>query len=320
MISENWFFPLFHLEDIFGVIHQRIRGVGVGWNTLIKAFILHIDVYVWIYLILVPAFVEFQCWGVFSEWTVLDLSILLDKNMPIRQTACVPYFTHDIKFIAVGNQYFTVDLYYDWKRVASRPFKERVTCKICPRNSSVSWIPYSCTRKSKTNCTEHGTDTIVIYAEFRNHFLTQELVWGKHDFAKFKLNSLRPSYAHMREQCRPSSVQISQRQVIVWTNTGILLIRPLGTNFSEILIEIYMFSLKKMHLNLSSGNWWPVCFDVLICDSERLSKLLQLPLNYFAGEKYKYCYFIETHFIFSPHLGCIQCLRLHQSYLRFNEL
>ena len=29
-----------------------------------------------------------------------------------------------------------------------------------------------------------------------------------------------------------------RRQAIIWTNAGILLIRPLGTNFSEILIEI----------------------------------------------------------------------------------
>ena len=28
------------------------------------------------------------------------------------------------------------------------------------------------------------------------------------------------------------------RQAIIWTNSGILLIGPLGTNFSEILIEI----------------------------------------------------------------------------------
>ena len=29
-----------------------------------------------------------------------------------------------------------------------------------------------------------------------------------------------------------------RRQAIIWTNAGILLIRPLGTNFTEILIEI----------------------------------------------------------------------------------
>ena len=43
-------------------------------------------------------------------------------------------------------------------------------------------------------------------------------------------------------------------QAIIWTNAGILLIRPLGTNLSEILIEIYTFSFKKIHLNMSSGN------------------------------------------------------------------
>ena len=36
-----------------------------------------------------------------------------------------------------------------------------------------------------------------------------------------------------------------QRQAIIWTNAGLLLIGPLGTNFSEILIEILTFSLKK---------------------------------------------------------------------------
>ena len=29
-----------------------------------------------------------------------------------------------------------------------------------------------------------------------------------------------------------------RRQPIIWTNAGILLIGPLGTNFNEILIEI----------------------------------------------------------------------------------
>ena len=39
-----------------------------------------------------------------------------------------------------------------------------------------------------------------------------------------------------------------RHQAIIWTNAGILLIGPLGTNFSELLIEIHTFSLKKMHL------------------------------------------------------------------------
>ena len=49
------------------------------------------------------------------------------------------------------------------------------------------------------------------------------------------------------------------RQAIIWTNAGILLIRPLGTNFSEIQIGIQTFSYKKMHLKMSSVKWRPFC-------------------------------------------------------------
>ena len=52
-----------------------------------------------------------------------------------------------------------------------------------------------------------------------------------------------------------------QRQAIICTNAGILLIGPLGTHVSEILIEIYIFSFKKMHLKLSSENWRPFCLN-----------------------------------------------------------
>ena len=44
-----------------------------------------------------------------------------------------------------------------------------------------------------------------------------------------------------------------RRQAIIWTNAGILLIRPLETNFSESLIGIQTFSFKKMHLKMSSA-------------------------------------------------------------------
>ena len=50
-----------------------------------------------------------------------------------------------------------------------------------------------------------------------------------------------------------------RRQAIIWTNDGMLLIWPLGTNFSEMLIGIHIFSFKKMHLKLSSGYRRPFC-------------------------------------------------------------
>ena len=53
-----------------------------------------------------------------------------------------------------------------------------------------------------------------------------------------------------------------RRQAIIWTNTGILLIGPLGTNFSENLSGIQTFSFKKMPLKMSSGKWRPSCLGL----------------------------------------------------------
>ena len=39
-------------------------------------------------------------------------------------------------------------------------------------------------------------------------------------------------------------------QAIIWTNGGILLIGPLGTNCCEMLIIIHTFSFKKMQLKM----------------------------------------------------------------------
>ena len=51
-------------------------------------------------------------------------------------------------------------------------------------------------------------------------------------------------------------------QATTWTNAGILLIVPLGANFSEILIKIQLFSFKKMHLKISSAKWRHFCLGL----------------------------------------------------------
>ena len=64
-------------------------------------------------------------------------------------------------------------------------------------------------------------------------------------------------------------------QAIIWNNAGILLIQTSGTNFSEILSEIHIFSFKKMHLKMSSAKWWPFCLvlNVLIWQGQGWSLL-----------------------------------------------
>ena len=46
---------------------------------------------------------------------------------------------------------------------------------------------------------------------------------------------------------------------IIWIKAGILSIGPLWTNFSEILFTIQTFSLKNMHLKMSSVKWQLFC-------------------------------------------------------------
>ena len=53
-----------------------------------------------------------------------------------------------------------------------------------------------------------------------------------------------------------------RRQAIIWNNAGILSIGCLGTNFSEILIEILTFSFKKMHFKVSSAKRQPFCLGL----------------------------------------------------------
>ena len=57
-----------------------------------------------------------------------------------------------------------------------------------------------------------------------------------------------------------------RHQAIIWTNAGTLFTGTLGTNFSEILSKIHIFSFKKMNLKMLSVKWQPfcLCLNVLI--------------------------------------------------------
>ena len=70
-----------------------------------------------------------------------------------------------------------------------------------------------------------------------------------------------------------------RRQAIIWTNDEILLIGPLGTNFSEILIAILTLSFKKMRLKVSSVKRRPFCLglNVLISDIQHLTVIHTTP-------------------------------------------
>ena len=64
-----------------------------------------------------------------------------------------------------------------------------------------------------------------------------------------------------------------RRQAIIWTNVGILLIGPPGTNFSEILIEIHSFSLKKN------------AFENVVCENAAILSRLQCVKGNWSNRK-----------------------------------
>ena len=65
-----------------------------------------------------------------------------------------------------------------------------------------------------------------------------------------------------------------RRQAIIWTNAGLLLIRHLGTNVSEILIGIQISSFKKMHWKMSSAKWCPFCLGLNVLKSQWMVQIM----------------------------------------------
>ena len=66
-----------------------------------------------------------------------------------------------------------------------------------------------------------------------------------------------------------------RRPAITWINVGILWIGLLRTNFNEMSIEIHTFSLKKIHLKMSSGKWRPFCIGLnVIHGNQRVCKVV----------------------------------------------
>ena len=67
-----------------------------------------------------------------------------------------------------------------------------------------------------------------------------------------------------------------RRLAIILNNAGILSIGLLGTNFIEILIEILIFSFRKMCLKVSSAKWRPFCLGLHVLNTKLLFNIAEL--------------------------------------------
>ena len=108
------------------------------------------------------------------------------------------------------------------------------------------------------------------------------------------------------------------RQAIIWTNAGILLIGTLGTNFSEILIEIQTFSSKKIRLKMSSAKCsfrlglnvltriWDISIPMAQCKTALFPLLIEHKMSWIV--KLLWIHFIDymlNRLWTIPHIKCI---------------
>ena len=59
-----------------------------------------------------------------------------------------------------------------------------------------------------------------------------------------------------------NGLSAGRRQAITWTNVGILLIGPLGTNFSEMLIENSYIFIQENPFENVVWKWRPFCLGL----------------------------------------------------------
>ena len=73
--------------------------------------------------------------------------------------------------------------------------------------------------------------------EFKTHSTAEKLAMNKLWITKFELTHWG-QVMHIYVIGSDNGLSLGRRQAITWTNAVILLIRPIGTNFSENLIKI----------------------------------------------------------------------------------
>ena len=107
-----------------------------------------------------------------------------------------------------------------------------------------------------STCIQNFPSSLVFILEIDNYFKHTEIAlthWGRvTHICVGKLTIIGSD----------NGLSPDRRQAIIWANTGILSIWPLGTKLSEILSAIHVFLFKKMHPKMSSGKWQPSCLGL----------------------------------------------------------
>ena len=90
----------------------------------------------------------------------------------------------------------------------------------------------------------------------------RSFIWEVRDFYRNSWKMWLLTFEFRLTGIQPVTQSYIRRQAIIWTNAGMLLISLLGTNFGEILFEIWISPFKKMRLKMSSREWRPFCLGL----------------------------------------------------------
>ena len=152
------------------------------------------------------------------------------------------YFDHGISDSDVDK--ILLPFILGWRKVYSNWMRIKQRCYLYPEIKSLFISP--CNTKSVIfkQISRIGTSSISCQIAIR---ITQ-WVWVTHICVN-KLTTIGS------DNC----LSPGRRQAIIWITAGI---KPFGINISQILVEIYTFSFRKMHLKMSSGKWRPLCLDL----------------------------------------------------------
>ena len=104
----------------------------------------------------------------------------------------------------------------------------------------------------KYECLREECSIKYILLEFRRYTIRNKIKLHWNDSLMVNSVNLSDAYCVCKRTIGAANgLSPGWRQVIIWTNAGMVLTGLLGTNFGETLIETSIFSFKKMHLSFA---------------------------------------------------------------------
>ena len=280
-----WFYFRKHKHAY--ILYINSSSWNVNWWVLLSLKAKHIEIIdiisADVYILAPPWEVPFECKEPSISWVCIYL------NQIFRFVICVNSFV-PLLFIVCSNQFLwlfnATILPKSWSkrptnRIRSLEWHQEKAREARLDSRLLSKIPFMeyCWRHHLcTNIVQHSLlqYCIILIHLIISKILTMDLQWSPANVGYVLSVVSLTHWGRVTHICvsrlditgSDNGLSPGRHQAIIWTNAGILLIGPSGTNFSENLIKILTFSFTKMRLKLSSAKWQPFCLGLNVLKSD----------------------------------------------------